>query len=152
MDDLTWVLLFYVIGLVAMIIEMFIPGAVMGIMGFLAVCGSLVYAFMTGHTTAGTILVVVTILFIPLFFLVWKSVLRRLFAVKNDEKDFRSSMQDYEELLGKEGAAASALRPSGTAVIESRRYAVVTRGEMIDRGARVKVIDVAGSRLTVKEL
>ena len=152
MNDLIWILLFYLGGLAAMVIELFIPGAVMGIIGFLTVCGTIIYAFMSQHNTTGMILLACTIMFIPVFFLMWKNVLGRFFAVTDNEGTFRSSMGNYEDLRGKEGVTASPLRPSGTAVIEGERYAVVTRGKMVDKGVRVKVVDVAGSRLTVKEV
>jgi len=44
MSNLTWVLLFYIAGVVAMFVELLVPGAVMGVLGFLAVCGSVIYA------------------------------------------------------------------------------------------------------------
>jgi len=149
--ELTWILVVYVAGMVAMVIELLIPGVVMGILGFLAVCGTIIYAYTTDHTTTGTVLVVVTLMLVPCFFLVWRHVLGRLWAVKHDEKDFSATPENYDQMVGKEGIAASALRPSGTAVIDDKRCSVVTRGEMIDKGARIKVIEATGNRLTVKE-
>jgi len=152
MGDVAWVLLFYSAGIVAMLIELLIPGAVMGVLGFLAVCGSVVYAYMTGHTVLATVLVGTTIAFIPLFFAIWKNVLGKFLALGESEKDFRPSTMPHEELLGKEGQATSPLRPSGVAMIEGQRHTVITRGEMVERGARVKVIDVSGNRVTVKRV
>jgi len=151
MGDIGCILLFFIAGIVAMLIELFLPGAVMGIIGFLAVCGSIIYAFTTGHPVLGAILIGTTIVFIPIFFLLWKNVLGRLFAFKSSEKGFRSSARNYEELMGKEGQAVSPLRPSGTVMIDGKRYTVVTRGEMLEKGTRTKVIDVTGSRVVVKK-
>lgn len=153
MDPTTiWIIIIFAIGLLAMVIELFIPGAVIGISGFIAVVGSIVYAFYTGQTLLGSILFALTVLFIPFFFLLWKNVIGRLLALNESEQGYRSSLGNYEELMGKTGTATSPLRPSGTAEIEGRRYAVVTRGEMLDKGTPVKVIEVAGSRLTVTRL
>ena len=151
MKEIVWIIVVYVGGLAAMLVEMFMPGAVIGIAGFLAVCGSIVYAFVSGHVVAGGILTAMTVAFVPLFFLVWRGVLGRFWASKIDEKGFRPSTIIDESLLGKEGETISQLRPSGTALIEGRRYAVVTRGELIERRTRVSVIDVSGNRVIVKK-
>lgn len=55
-----------------------------------------------------------------------------------------------DELAGQSGEAVSDLRPAGYARIGGRRVDVVTRGEMIERGARVTVIAVDSNRVVVK--
>jgi membrane-bound serine protease (ClpP class) len=153
MDPSTiWIIVIFATGLVAMVIELFIPGAIIGISGFLAVVGSIIYAYYTGQTLLGAILLGLMLLFVPFFFALWKNVIGRMLSLDESEQDFRSSLGNYEELLGKTGTATSPLRPSGTALIEGNRYAVVTRGEMLDKGTPVKVVNVAGSRLTVAKL
>jgi membrane-bound serine protease (ClpP class) len=52
-------------------------------------------------------------------------------------------------LAGEEGITESVLRPSGVARIQGRRVDVVSRGEMIQEGQRVRVIDLAGNRVVV---
>ncbi len=133
-----------------MVVELFIPGAVIGITGFCMVAGSLIYAFYAGHNLLAAVLIGLLLLFLPFFFLLWKNVIGRVLSVPETLKDFHSSGQHYEQLLGKEGVALSLLRPSGSARVEGNRYAVVTRGEMIDKDVRVKVIDVSGTRLVVR--
>lgn len=147
-----WIIVIFAIGLVAMVIELFIPGAVIGISGFLAVIGSIAYAYYSGHPVLASVLLILMILFVPVFFMLWKNVIGRMLALGENEQNYRSSLQNYDELLGETGRATSLLRPSGTAEINDKRYAVVTRGEMLDKGTPVKVIDVAGSRLTVTEI
>lgn len=51
---------------------------------------------------------------------------------------------------GARGVAASDLRPSGTAVFDGRPCSVVTRGDFIDRGTAISVIEVEGSRIVVR--
>jgi membrane-bound serine protease (ClpP class) len=150
MNETLWILFIYITGLLAMIIELFLPGAIIGITGFLAVCGSILFAFTSGHPTLATILIITTLLYIPCFFLLWKQVIGNIFALKSSEETFRPTMNRYEGLLGKKGEATSPLRPSGTAAIDGKRYAVITRGEMLEKGQAIEVIDVAGSRITVR--
>jgi membrane-bound serine protease (ClpP class) len=151
MDNLFWILLVFAAGMVAMFIELLVPGVVMGILGFLAVCGSIAYAYMNGHPVAGTTMLGCLIVFVPVFFVIWKHVLGKVWAIRETEKDFHASTTHEENLLGKEGQAASRLRPSGIALIEGKRHAVITRGEMLEKGTPVKVIEVSGNRITVKK-
>ena len=52
-------------------------------------------------------------------------------------------------LVGHEGVAEAPLRPAGLARIDGRRVDVVTRGELIDPGERVRVLEVKGNRVVV---
>ena len=152
MNELGVIILVFAGGLVAMFIELFIPGAVIGLIGLLAVVGSIVFALVHGHTTAGAILAIIGVLWVPLFFAMWKSVVGRFFALKGDQRGFRPSTTIGEELVGLEGEAISALRPSGVARLNDKRYDVVTRGDMLSKGARIKVIEVSGNRIVVREV
>lgn len=153
MDEMTIIIAAFVFGLAAMFVELFLPGAIIGTIGFLSVAGSIVYAFLTGHGTAGAILIGTTIAFVPIFFAVWKSVLGKYFAIHGDERDFRaSSTVNKEELLGKQGIALTPLHPTGIARLNDRRHDVVTRGEMLEKGTRVEVVEVAGNRIVVKRV
>jgi membrane-bound serine protease (ClpP class) len=149
--DPIWLIVIYVAGLAAMLAELFLPGAVMGIVGFIAVCGTIIGAYATGHPVLGTVMVGVTIAMFPLFFLIWRRVLGRFWALKSTVSGTTAGDVRAEVLLGKEGDAVSQLHPSGIAAVEGMRYSVVTRGEMLEKGARVKVIEVTGSRIVVKK-
>jgi membrane-bound serine protease (ClpP class) len=50
---------------------------------------------------------------------------------------------------GKLGVTLTPLRPSGAAEIEGRRVDVVTDGQFVDAGARVRVVAVQGARVVV---
>jgi membrane-bound ClpP family serine protease len=52
-------------------------------------------------------------------------------------------------LVGKAGDTVSPLRPAGFARIDGARVDVVTRGEMLDVGCPIVVLDVAGNRVVV---
>lgn len=51
---------------------------------------------------------------------------------------------------GDEGEALTVLRPSGTARFGKVKLSVVTSGEFVERGTRVRVIRVEGSRVVVR--
>lgn len=62
------------------------------------------------------------------------------------------SAADYRVLLGKEGVCVTGLRPSGAALIEEKMMDVVSEGRFIEKGAKVRVVSVNGSRIVVREL
>ena len=147
----TLVIVVFICGLLAMMLELFIPGAVIGMLGFLALAGSVIYAFLNGYYVTGVILTLLALVSLPVFFFMWKNVVGRFFALKTDESGFKPSAAIDDSLLGQEGETVSALRPSGIALVNDRRLDVVTRGEMLGKGERIKVIDVTGNRIVVKK-
>lgn len=58
----------------------------------------------------------------------------------------------YASLLGSVGEAATALRPAGKARFDDDYVDVVAEGSYVPAGARVRVIEVEGNRVVVKEV
>jgi membrane-bound serine protease (ClpP class) len=56
------------------------------------------------------------------------------------------------DLVGLEGVALTDLRPSGLARIGDERVDVVTLGDFIPHGTSIRVVRVAGNRVTVREI
>lgn len=54
--------------------------------------------------------------------------------------------------IGASGEAHTALRPGGKANINGRLVDVVAEGTFIDRGQAVEVVEIAGSRVVVREV
>jgi len=50
---------------------------------------------------------------------------------------------------GRTGTAITLLRPSGKAVIDDRRYDVVTKGEFLEKGTPIRVVSAKGARIVV---
>lgn len=63
------------------------------------------------------------------------------------------AQRSYDErdlaLVGQAGIAEGPLRPAGIARIGDRRVDVVTRGELIDHGEPILVLEVSGNRVVV---
>lgn len=57
-----------------------------------------------------------------------------------------------EVTAGSRGEALTDLRPAGTALLDGRRVDVVSRGTFIASGATVRVVEVAGNRVVVREV
>ena len=67
------------------------------------------------------------------------------------EEGFVSAPQE-DDIVGKEGIVLTELRPAGSVQIENRRFAVVSEGDFIEKGAKVIVVSVNGRRIVVKRL
>ena len=69
------------------------------------------------------------------------------------EREGRTSSQaEEDELMGQGGVAVSDLRPSGIARFGEQRVDVVTEGDYVDGGSRVRVIEVRGNRVVVRRI
>ncbi len=146
----TGIITLYIIGLIAITVELFIPGAIVGLCGAGCVIASIVFAYLYVSNLLGHILLVLGICFIPIFFVLWYKLLTKTFSVKASEKGFSSARDRLNDLLSEEGVALTTLRPSGIANIKGDKIDVISEGEMISKNTRIKVIDVKGNRIIVK--
>jgi len=56
---------------------------------------------------------------------------------------------DYSSLLGKEGKAVTLLRPGGEVDFNGTRVEVTTGGQMVERGTLVRVIEAQSNKVVV---
>ncbi|MFQ5713184.1 MAG: NfeD family protein [Candidatus Scalinduaceae bacterium] len=146
----TGIITLFIIGLIAITVELFIPGAIVGLCGVGCVITSIIFAYLYVSNLLGHILLGLGICFIPVFFVSWYKLLSKTFSVKASEKDFSSARDRLNDLLSEEGIALTTLRPSGIANIKGNKIDVISEGEMISKNTRIKVIDVKGNRIIVK--
>ncbi|MHC4182564.1 MAG: NfeD family protein [Planctomycetota bacterium] len=146
----TGIITLFIIGLLAITVELFIPGAIVGLCGAGCVITSIIFAYLYVSNLLGHILLVLGICFIPVFFVSWYKLLSKTFSVKASEKGFSSARDKLNDLLSAEGVALTTLRPSGIANIKGNKIDVISEGEMISKNTRIKVIDVKGNRIIVK--
>ncbi|HNV72628.1 MAG TPA: NfeD family protein, partial [Candidatus Ozemobacteraceae bacterium] len=67
-------------------------------------------------------------------------------------EDGYTTTLELQKYVGQEGVAASDLRPSGIARIGDERLDVVSDGDFIPRGTRIKVIQAKQTNLVVAKL
>lgn len=67
-----------------------------------------------------------------------------------DARDQKESLGDYQYLMHQMGTATTPLRPSGKAAFESDIIQVVSDGSMIEKGDRVRVVEVHATRVVVE--
>lgn len=63
-----------------------------------------------------------------------------------------TSVVDKSKFLGKIGVCVTDLRPAGTITVEDEPLDVVAEGNFVKQGCKVKVINVDGSRVLVRQI
>jgi membrane-bound serine protease (ClpP class) len=166
-------LLLFVIGVILLGLEIFvIPGfGITGVLGITSIIGSFVMAiikytpdspfFVINLTKATSIVGISLISTLVLIFILAKILPRtRSFSklvlssnvnVDIDDEDYIPRSK-YELYLNKTGVTVTALRPSGTAIIDEKRVDVISEGGFIPADTNVKVVDVQGNKIIVREL
>ena len=151
-------IILFVVGIVLILLEFFVPGGILGLIGFGAVITSLFIASdnVTYMAISMLIALSVSILASILLFKVFGKKIRLFQKIilkdsTNTESGYISS-KSRTELLGKEGFSLTSLRPSGTAIINDERIDVITEGGYIERHKKIKVVKTEGVRVVVREL
>ena len=150
------------IGLLLAVAEVFIPsGHVLTILSGVTLIASLVLGFRTS-ATAGFIVSVCIAVLLPVLigFGLWywpRSPIGKLIFLKAPERDEVPSASEaarlgLEGLQGQVGVALTMLRPCGMVDFDGRRVDTITEGGMVDKGTRVKVIEVRGSTVVVRRV
>jgi len=134
--------------------EIFIPSfGLISLVALGCMAGSVALAFQAG-AGVGYLFIVLNVLAIPIVVVIAFKLLPRsplvLSRTLDGEKPRGPAVESDQELVGKEGVAETDLRPAGKARIDGRRVDVLTAGEYVEPGTRVKVIRVEGARVFVK--
>jgi membrane-bound ClpP family serine protease len=145
-------------GLILIIVEMFNPG--FGAAGITGIIFLIVGVLLTAKTLFDVmimLLIILVILGVALAFVIrsaTKGRLNKRLVLPDSLKKEQgySSSQNLEHLIGKEGVAITVLRPSGTANFDGVILDVVTEGKYIPKDSKVKVIDVSGRRIVVRNI
>ncbi|WP_410861846.1 NfeD family protein [Peribacillus sp. SIMBA_075] len=148
----------FIIGVILVLVEFFIPGGIIGLLGFTAIVGSLFLASGDPVNMTISLLIAVTVSILVFILLVKVFGKQMKFFRKMILTDATKTEQGYVsnpnrvDLLGVEGKALTDLRPSGTALIKDERVDVVTEGSFISKGSSIMIVKVEGSRVVVREI
>lgn len=152
-----WVLTLGVLGLLCVLAEVFLPGGVLGVLGFLLIGASVVMAYQRFQSRSFVLYVAVLVvagvfLFVGALKVMPKTALGKVVFLQDTEKGYDVSVEEHQKLVGKQGIALSYLRPTGIAQIDGKRVNVLTEGEFIERNARIKVCELKDNQLVVRRI
>ncbi|MCM3716872.1 NfeD family protein [Fictibacillus phosphorivorans] len=146
-------IILFVIGFILIILELFLPGGIIGIIGVIAMLTGLILAGGSGILLAIAIAIIITI--IGSYFFIrsfgYNGPLKRLvlFDSTSSEKGYLSHSERID-LTGKTGISATPLRPAGSVKIDDEYIDVVSEGSFIGKGEKVKIVKVSGGRVVVR--
>ncbi|WP_371106730.1 NfeD family protein [Staphylococcus sp. HMSC036D05] len=150
--------LLFTVGVILVIIELFIIGAVIGIIGMTLITLSIIMLgdniiLMLGNVVIALILSIIEwVLLVKIF----KRKIPFLDKVilkdsTNSEAGYRSH-EDRSHLVGKTARTVTDLRPAGIITCDDERIDAVSDGTFILRNRQVKILEVEGTRVVVREI
>lgn len=148
----------FILGLLLLIVEMFIPG--FGIAGGSGLILLILGIILTARTPLEAIVMVIILLLLIALALtiILRSAKRGklskkliLWSAAKHEAGFSTSA-DTSVLVGKAGVALTVLRPAGSGEFEDQRLDVVTEGTFIESGTKIKIVRTEGRRIVVEPI
>jgi membrane-bound serine protease (ClpP class) len=152
---MTAAVLLLALGLGLIVAEIFFPSlGLLSVLATGAIVAAVVMAFQESNAMGVRFLIAIAVLvpatIVTGFKLFPRSPLGKRMVVSGPSFAATSGSDPRAaELLGKQGTVETDCRPAGMARLDGRRVDVVTRGEYIDAGVRVRVVDVQGNRVVV---
>ncbi|WP_078391356.1 NfeD family protein [Shouchella patagoniensis] len=157
-DTGTWVIIFYLIGLGLIIFDGNVTsdgtiaaiGIIFMIVGLAVPAPDMVYSILVGMATI--VGAFSSLLFLKVFphRNMWAKM--TLKDTLSSEAGYNSMNESYKDLIGKQGKALTAFRPTGTAEIDGEPYSATSGGQWIQSDADIEVVSVDGTRILVKAI
>ncbi|WP_442852175.1 NfeD family protein [Staphylococcus sp. E463] len=148
----------FAIGVLFVIIELFIVGAVIGIIGIILISISIVMLgnnllLMLGNVIVALILSIIE--WVVLVKIFKKNIPFLDKVILKDSTNVESgftSHDDRSHLVGKTAQTVTDLRPAGIIKLDDERIDAVSDGTFILRNRQVKILEVEGTRVVVREI
>lgn len=146
----------FVLGLLMLTVEVFVPGAVIGVLGALSLLAGVAVAFAEHGVTGGLLALLVAIaaglavFYVEVKLLPRTALGRRMFLRKSiDGASQPPIAETAAAVVGRDALARTALAPSGVVEIDGRRYEARCESGFVAEGATVRVRRVESFHLVV---
>jgi len=156
-----WIAFLLALGVLFAVAEIFVPsGGLLTVLAILCFVGGIVAGFFVS-TTAGIVTLLVTVLLAPLLLYVlmriWPHtpVAKRAILGGPASRGTAGDLTHRQpgQLVGREGAAKTLLRPAGKMTLDDgRTIDCVTEGEYVQPGTRVRILAEHGARVVVRSV
>ena len=160
MSDMGILVLFFGVGVVMLVAEIFIPShGVLSVAGLGFLIAAIVKTFDYGGREAGIIAVFACMVFVPTFALLavkyWhRTPIGRRISPPNPiltSEDTTIPVEEMSALIGQTGVCKTPLRPVGICDFHGKRVSCVAEFGMIETGAEVEAVRISGANLAVEE-
>lgn len=148
-------LTFLLLGVFFIYLEFFIPGMIMAFGGsMLVLAGGItlyLYEYSLWFVVCYFFVTVLLVLIVTQFALyqMKKVFVKDQFFLEKDQQGFQACLYE-KDLIGKNGMAATDLRPSGHILIHETFFPAISKTGYIEKGSYVEVIGGEGAHLFVK--
>ncbi len=149
------IVLLFLIGVTLLAAEIFLPGALAGIIGAIALLAGSVLSFrefgLAGGLIAstGALVLLGLMIYLELVVLPRTKFGRRLVVQSTQDATSQPMPAEAAAVVGRTGVALTTLAPSGYVSVENRRYEAFCRTGLAAKGATLKVVAVDNFRLIV---
>ena len=156
---------FEIIGIILLIagfvlvgIEMAVPGfGLPGISGIVSLVLGII--FTADNVSEGIIMAIIVIVILGIMLAVAMALLgskkmKSPMVLREDVKGEQGFLEssDLEYLVGKEGVAATDLRPAGKGNFDGIEFDILSGGSYINKGNKIRIIKVKDNKLVVSEV
>jgi len=151
------IVILFLVGIICLAAEVVAPGAVLGILGGLAMLGGCIVAFSQFGVGAGMLATVIAFVLVGLalyleFFLIPRTRLGRQMLVNSTVDATSQAPVGTDSLVGKEAQALTTLAPSGYVSIDGRRYEAFCSSGHATSGTRLRVHSHDNFRIIVTKI
>lgn len=153
---MTAVTLLFLTGIILLAFEVIVPGAILGILGAIALLGGVVVAFSIHGVSGGlmalliALLLIGALLFFEFYILPRTKWGRRMFLTS--AVSGTSQPAHEQSLVGAEAKAVTPLSPSGFVLVNGRRYDAFSQSGHVSSGETLRVVGVDNFRVIVTKL
>lgn len=149
-------------GLLLCMIEVVVPGfGVFGILGTIFTFGGMLFKIILGvnllqFVTMVLLALVVAIVSVLLVIILGKTGIIGKASIVQDKttipKDYDSLTREQKKLIGKVGFAETVFKTSGKIKYDGKIYDAVSTGEYIEKGSKIKVVEIRNNTIYVKKV
>lgn len=152
---MTILLVLAIVGILLFSAEIFVPGGVLGVLGFICIIISIVMAYQRFDIVGGSLFALSTLVFLVITIVVEvrlfkKSPLALNTTIDREESDVSTSKEIKQDLVGKTANALSNLAPAGLVAVDGVTYDAVSQDGLIRKGEDLKVVRQGKFRLFVR--
>lgn len=152
---MNWILLLFAVGIVLIVLEVVVPGGVLGVLGALAMLGGCALAFHDYGASGGGLATLAALGVLGLSLYVEFALLpktrfgQKLFLQQAVDAQSQPLPADPASVVGKTAEAATTMAPSGYVLLDGKRYEASSQSGLIAKGATVRVVGVNSFHLIV---
>lgn len=149
--------LFLFLGLLLILIEFYLPGAVMGIAGGILVLTSIVLFAMQTSSPWWLLLYLIGVVIIIVYlvkFALWRirtAKPSRSIYLNSDQTGYQASTFDAS-VIGKTGVVVTDLKPGGHIMVDGKRLQAISQSGYLTKGTEVIILSGQEESLIVKQI